>query len=296
VLEAHHELYQGGNRTFSVQQIISCTPNPEHCGGSGGCGGATPALALAYVSKAGCRTEAEFPGSRASGFLTKADNLLRPITRFLQPVADAVSPLLEPVTGSLVSATQPKCPEDLKLEQRQPAVSSSSSSLVEKTGGSVFSGRNFGMEGYKSLPRNQLEPLLRALVEKGPVAVSLAAGEAWNWYGSGILDACERDAVIDHSVVLAGYGDDSESGTNYWLLMNSWGNDWGENGFVRLQRFEHEEESQYCGWDLRPELGIAFGSGCQGGPAKVRVCGTCGLLYDAALPAFRLGEHGWWSH
>merc|ERR1719476_727585 len=56
VLRAHAELYQK-DRTFSTQQIVECTPNPQECGGQGGCKGATAELAMKYVSAAGLLTE-----------------------------------------------------------------------------------------------------------------------------------------------------------------------------------------------------------------------------------------------
>jgi len=61
VLEAHAEIHTGHNRTFSAQQITSCTPNPKQCGGDGGCKGATAELAMEWVLNNGCATDAEVP-------------------------------------------------------------------------------------------------------------------------------------------------------------------------------------------------------------------------------------------
>merc|ERR1740117_984021 len=115
------------------------------------------------------------------------------------------------------------------------------------------------------------------------------AGKEWNLYSSGIMDACPKDTVIDHAVVLLGFG--SEAGTKYWQIQNSWGPDWGEDGYIRIQRFDHEDEKEYCGWDTSPEIG----SGCSDGPSKVWVCGHCGILNDVVVPHFALSEDGWWS-
>jgi len=239
VLRAHSEIWQRNPRTFSVEQIISCTANPGECGGTGGCMGATAELAMDYVYNHGCKTDDEVPYTQKGGM----------------------------------------CPASLVQGDDEPASPSASASI--------------GMLGWSKLPENKLRPLKMALVTKGPVAVSISAGHSWNLYEGGVLDNCPKDSIIDHAVVLFGYGvtkarnSASDEGTpgnlKFWHLQNSWGADWGENGYIRMLRREDEfEESQQCGTDNDPLIG----SGCKGGPAQVYVCGTCGLLYDTVIPHF----------
>ncbi len=52
---------------FSEQEILACTPNPDQCGGTGGCSGATQELAFAYIMSAGITTEAQWPYTMQSG-------------------------------------------------------------------------------------------------------------------------------------------------------------------------------------------------------------------------------------
>eukprot|EP00931_Biecheleriopsis_adriatica_P116913 TRINITY_DN92496_c0_g1_i1.p1 TRINITY_DN92496_c0_g1~~TRINITY_DN92496_c0_g1_i1.p1 ORF type:complete len:422 (-),score=82.61 TRINITY_DN92496_c0_g1_i1:60-1223(-) len=141
--------------------------------------------------------------------------------------------------------------------------------------------KNFGMIGWERLPENKYKPLMRALVAHGPVGVSVSA-DSWDLYISGVFNSCSKDAIIDHAVTLVAYGKDASSGNKYWTIMNSWGKNWGEHGLIRLLRSEDEETKQ-CGTDDQPEVG----TGCDGGPSAVKVCGMCGILYDNVVPHFR---------
>jgi len=139
-------------------------------------------------------------------------------------------------------------------------------------------GLAFGMQGWSKLSENKYEPLMHALVDHGPVGVSVAANE-WLDYSSGIFDSCSRYAILNHAVVLFGYG--GQKGMKFWSLQNSWGEDWGEHGNMRLQRKDDEES--WCGTNYSPEVG----TGCKDGPGTVKVCGTCGILYNPVQPRFK---------
>jgi hypothetical protein len=152
----------------------------------------------------------------------------------------------------------------------------SASTMVGKSGNGAAS---FGMHGWETLPQNLYAPLMRAVHEKGPVGVAVAAGDLW-FYSEGVFDGCGKDAIINHAVVLLGYGEDSQRG-KYWLLQNSWGTFWGESGTFRLLRRD-DADSAWCGINNQPELGV----GCTGGPPQVTVCGICGILYDSVVPHF----------
>jgi len=131
------------------------------------------------------------------------------------------------------------------------------------------------LKGYKVLPSNQYLPVLTALATVGPLVINVDAS-AWSSYESGVFDGCNQTHPdIDHVVQLVGYGVDKDFG-DYWIVRNSWSPSWGEDGYVRLKR----TPSIRCGWDLNPQ----DGTGCNGGPTEVKVCGTCGLLYDVSYP------------
>jgi len=72
------------------------------------------------------------------------------------------------------------------------------------------------------------------LVTYGPLSVCLDAGPM-QYYQGGIDNPTDCDPnAIDHCVAIVGYG--VQNGTPFWRIKNSWGTDWGENGFYRLIR------------------------------------------------------------
>jgi cathepsin F len=65
----------------------------------------------------------------------------------------------------------------------------------------------------------------------GPVSVCVDAS-SWQSYTGGVLTQCGNQ--VDHCVQLTGYANYGESGA-YWIVRNSWGTSWGENGFIWIE-------------------------------------------------------------
>lgn len=259
VLGAHTEIHgDGRGRMFSAQELLDCVPNPHRCGGDGGCEGATVELAFDWAIRRGLAEEGDTPYTGRDGACKKMSGR--------SAAADPTWPALDQVTGSGVT-------EDLSA----PGVHD----LIQQGGAVAAPGPGtFGMRAWERLPENKHEPLVRALVERGPVAVSVAA-DGWFLYMGGVFDSCSKDAVIDHAVTLIGIGVQSGAApVKYWLVHNSWGDGWGESGRIRLLR--HDSDAEHCGEDRQPQLG----TGCLGGPQSVTVCGMCGILYDSVVPHF----------
>lgn len=84
------------------------------------------------------------------------------------------------------------------------------------------------------------EQSIRAeLFQKGPVVMSFEPKEDFMYYKSGVYKSSpgkihQEWEQVDHAVLLTGYGE--EKGQPYWRLQNSWGDDWGEDGFFRMLR------------------------------------------------------------
>ena len=78
------------------------------------------------------------------------------------------------------------------------------------------------------------EDLLKKLVYiHGAVTTGVSAEKSFTSYMGGIFSGCTGNPV-NHAVTVVGYG--TENGVDYWLIKNSWGTNWGENGFMKLKR------------------------------------------------------------
>ena len=201
---------------LSVEQIANCAPNPNKCGGSGGCEGATAEIAFDYVTAQGGILE-EFQWGYNMYY------------------------------GGVSNCSLPSGPFKASIN------------------------------GFVTLMQNDYASLVNALAEVGPVAVSVDASN-WHAYEGGVFDGCNQESPdINHAVTAVGYGVE-EDGSKYWLVRNSWSPTWGEHGYIKLARQDTRE--QVCGTDVTPMNGVA----CSDQPDPVKVCGTCGVLYDSAYP------------
>ncbi|KAM7514589.1 hypothetical protein LguiA_004172 [Lonicera macranthoides] len=88
--------------------------------------------------------------------------------------------------------------------------------------------------GHEDVPANSESALLKAVANQ-PISVAIdAGGSDFQFYSSGVFTG-ECGTELDHGVTAVGYGT-SEDGTKYWLVKNSWGTSWGEEGYIRMQR------------------------------------------------------------
>jgi len=79
------------------------------------------------------------------------------------------------------------------------------------------------------------ETTLKKLVAlHGAVIVAVQARGAFSEYKTGIFTGCTGYSSPDHAVTVVGYG--TEKGVDYWLIKNSWGENWGEKGYIRMKR------------------------------------------------------------
>ena len=98
-------------------------------------------------------------------------------------------------------------------------------------------------------PNNQLH--LKEAVSIGPVSIAIEAdARVFQLYRKGIISSTGCGTNLDHGVLIVGYG--SEDGSDYWIVKNSWGDGWGEDGYLRIARNDLTDDKGICGIAMQP--------------------------------------------
>lgn len=102
-----------------------------------------------------------------------------------------------------------------------------------------FKRANVGAEdtGFVDIASGDEDALKVAVATVGPISVAIDAGHnSFQLYKTGVY--YEKDCSpeqLDHGVLIVGYGTDPTHG-DYWIVKNSWGANWGEQGYIRMAR------------------------------------------------------------
>ena len=91
--------------------------------------------------------------------------------------------------------------------------------------GCQFKGGPVKIKSYTGNARYSCDGLISAVTDRA-VSVALSAS-GWGSYSSGVFTACQTR--VNHGVLLVGYTSARE-----WIIKNSWGSGWGDNGYIKL--------------------------------------------------------------
>lgn len=103
----------------------------------------------------------------------------------------------------------------------------------------------YRLTSYIKLTAGDEIGLAQAVAKIGPIAVAMDGSlNTFFIYKSGIYyDERCQSSNLNHAVLIVGYGTDYELGMDYWLVKNSWGSQWGEQGYFKIAR----NRGNHCG-------------------------------------------------
>jgi hypothetical protein len=115
------------------------------------------------------------------------------------------------------------------------------------TGHCVKNGGEFKIKSYRSILNQPCSALEAYVLSKGPLSVGVYAVPDWFQYDQGVFNCpiINPGYAVNHAVVIVGYSD------AYYFLRNSWGADWGEDGYIRVAKTSN---CNVCFWAYLPDL------------------------------------------
>jgi len=195
-------IHTNGTRQFlhSAQDLMTCC---DRCGF--GCSGGYPGNAWNYWKRNGIASGGPY-GSRLG---------CKPYS--IEPCGYSAKSTLKPCPES---GYTPMCEKTCQSEYDRPY------NHDKQFGESVY-----GIDSHE-------EEIRYEIWKNGPVQASFIVYEDFLRYESGVYEHKAGDEVRMQSVKILGWG--VEDGAPYWLCANSWGQDWGQNGYFRIRRGSNE--------------------------------------------------------
>lgn len=191
---------------FSTMDTAGCCTGFA-CGMSQGCNGGQPSAALEWMSRTGVVTGGDYYDNT-----TKTEGCSK---YSLAPCAHHVPP----------SQKYPACPQkEYSVTCRKSCTDASypKSYNEDKTKGS-------GAVSFRSV-----EAMQTAIMNDGPLAVAFEVYSDFPTYKSGVYKKNSNQLLGGHAVEMVGWG--TENGEAYWLIKNSWNEQWGDGGFFKIAR------------------------------------------------------------
>ena len=107
----------------------------------------------------------------------------------------------------------------------------------------------YSVEEYGDVKGEDQElAMMTEIYNRGPISCGVAVTDELLKYTGGVFTDLTNFTEINHDISVVGCGE--EAGQRYWLVRNSWGTYWGENGDFKLARGINNIgiESGACSW------------------------------------------------
>lgn len=116
---------------------------------------------------------------------------------------------------------------------------------VPKEGPCMFKRQNVGAtaKGCKNIRSRSEQDLQAAVTSEGPISVAIDASQrSFQLYRHGVYNEwrCSSSSFkLNHGVLVVGFGRDMA--TDYWIVKNSWGESWGQGGYIWMSRNKNNQ-------------------------------------------------------
>ncbi|XP_044513495.1 procathepsin L-like [Gracilinanus agilis] len=99
--------------------------------------------------------------------------------------------------------------------------------------------------GFVHIPSGQERALMEAVATVGPVSAGIdTSNPSFRFYQSGVYFEPQcSSSNLNHAVLVVGYGSEGIDGKKYWIVKNSWGEEWGDKGYMLMTK----DENNHCG-------------------------------------------------
>ena len=140
------------------------------------------------------------------------------------------------------------------------------------------------IRSYVRLPPNNID-LIKQFLQVGPVATGICGtNSSFLYYTGGIYDPLACCQTQNHAVLIVGHGMDESTKREYFVIKNSWGEYWGDGGYMRLAMYPPAAPASNNMASYSPDSYTADETGRTSADTIIAEAGTCGVAMGPSLP------------